>query len=77
MAQTTNKTTPTQRAAVTPAPLLQANLSFTKSTKGAHRYDAPQNEADRLGGPLNIYFRKESFKGDPPQNITITVTPMA
>lgn len=71
--------TPAQRTAAkaTPAPaLLTVNLSQTKETKGAVRYDAPQNEADRIGGPLNIYFRKESMK-EFPQNITVTVTAMA
>lgn len=72
----TTKTAPAQRAN-TDKPLLQVNLSLTKETKGAYRYDAPQNEADRIGGPLNIYFRKESFKGGAPQNVTVTVTPMA
>lgn len=74
MATTKNTTAPAQRTAATP--LLTVNLSQTKETKGAVRYDAPDNEAARIGGPLNIYFRKDSMK-EFPQNITVTVTPMA
>lgn len=75
---TTKTSTPAPRTA-TPAakPILQVNLSRTKETKGAWRYDAPQNEADRIGGPLNIYVRKDSVKGEPPQNVTLTLTPLA
>lgn len=71
--------TPAQRTAATATgqALLTVNLSLTKETKGAFRYDAPQNEADRIGGPLNIYFRKDSLKGSAPQNITVTVSVMA
>lgn len=74
--QTTSKTAPAQRPAGKPA-ILQVNLTRTKETKGAWRYDAPQNEADRIGGPLNIYVRKDSVKGEPPQNVTLTLTEMA
>lgn len=80
MAQNTTKpTAPTQRvaAASTPAPILKVNLSRTKETKGAWRYDAPENEAARIGGPLNIYVRKDSVKGEPPQNVTLVLLPMA
>lgn len=66
-------TAPTQRKAA-PAPILQANLSRTKETKGAWRYDTPQNETDRIGGALNIYLRKDSLKGEPPQNVQLTIT---
>lgn len=74
--QNTTKTTPAQRTTAS-APILQVNLSRTKETKGAWRYDAPQNEADRIGGPLNIYVRKDSVKGEPPQNVTLTLTALA
>ena len=75
---TTSKTAPAQRPATkADAPILQVNLSRTKETKGAWRYDAPQNEADRIGGPLNVYLRKDSLKGEPPQNVTLTITPLA
>lgn len=74
---TTSKTAPAQRPAKDATPILQVNLSRTKETKGAWRYDAPQNEADRIGGPLNVYLRKDSLKGEPPQNVTLTITPLA
>lgn len=69
----TAPTAPAQRAKAPTTPLLKVNLSKTKETKGAWRYDAPQNEADRIGGPLNIYFRKGGEMKEFPQNITITV----
>lgn len=73
---TSTKTTPpAQRDAQNV--VLKVNLSRTKETKGAWRYDAPQNEADRIGGPLNIYVRKDSVKGEPPQNVTLTITALA
>lgn len=74
MATQSKTTAPAQRPATTA--LLTVNLTQTKETKGAVRYDAPQNEADRIGGPLNVYFRKDSMK-EFPTHITITVTPMA
>lgn len=78
MAQDNTTKAPAQRATkAAPAPILQVNLSRTKETKGAWRFDAPQNESDRIGGPLNIYLRKDSLKGDPPQNVVLTITPMA
>lgn len=77
MAANTTAKTPTAPAQRDAKPvLLKVNLAQTKETKGAVRYDAPQNEADRIGGPLNVYFRKDSMK-EFPQNITVTVTAMA
>lgn len=76
MAGTTSKpTAPAQRTAVTA--ILKVNLTRTKETKGAWRYDAPDNEAARIGGPLNIYVRKDSVKGEPPLNVTLTITELA
>lgn len=73
--QNTAKTAPTQRTA-TPAALVTVNLSRTKETKGTWRYDAPQNEVDRLGGNVNIYLPKKALPaGEPPQNVTLTITP--
>jgi hypothetical protein len=75
------KTTPAQRSTAKPAdkPLLTVNLSLTKETKGTFRYDAPQNEVDRIGGNVNIYVPKASLpKGaTAPQNVTLTIVPMA
>lgn len=69
-------TTPAQRtpAKATPA-LVTVNLSRTKETKGTYRYDSPQNEDDRLGGHVNIYLPKSALKAEPPQNVTLTITP--
>lgn len=68
--------TPTQRTA-TPTALVQVNLSRTKETKGTWRYDAPQNEVDRIGGNVNIYIPKSALKAEPPQNVTLMIVPMA
>lgn len=70
MSNTTTKSTPAQR---TPA-LLTVNLSKTKETPGTVRYDSPQNETDRVGRAINIYVPKTVFKGDAPQNVTLTIT---
>lgn len=75
MATNTKATTPAQRTGS--EAILTVNMTRTKETKGAWRYDAPDNEAARIGGPLNLYVRKDSVKGEPPQNITLTLTPMA
>ncbi len=72
--------TPAQRApksapssAPSTPPVLQVNLTRTKETKGAWRYDAPESEAARINGPLNLYIRKDSVKGEPPQNVVLTI----
>lgn len=68
--------TPAQRASkpATTPPVLQVNLTRTKETKGAWRYDAPESEAARINGPLNLYVRKDSVNGEPPANIQLTLT---
>lgn len=69
---TTKTTAPAQRT-TSPA-LLTVNLSKTKETPGTVRYDSPQNETDRVGRAINIYVPKTVFKGDAPQNVTLTIT---
>lgn len=64
-----NTTAPAQRT----KPLLQVNLSKTKETPGTVRYDTPQNEADRIGRPVNIYIPKTAAK-DFPQNVVLTIS---
>lgn len=75
-AQNTAAKTPAQRPAASTA-LVTVNLSRTKETKGTWRYDAPQNEVDRIGGNVNIYIPKSALKAEPPQNVTLTISPMA
>lgn len=78
MATQKTTTAPAQRATTGATDsILTVNMTRTKETKGAWRYDAPDNEAARIGGPLNLYVRKDSVKGEPPQNVTLTLTPMA
>ena len=78
MPGTTKPATPAQRTtSAAPAALVTVNLSRTKETKGTWRYDAPQNEVDRIGGNVNIYIPKAALKSEPPQNVTLTISPMA
>jgi hypothetical protein len=42
-------------------------MTFKKSTKGTHVYDAPD------GAVTQVYIQKSALGDNPPQNITLTI----